>query len=156
MFSREELHKAFTEIDVDNSGAIDIKELTHLVSKVNLDGVDMMQIETLFKEIDINNDNSLSFEEFVAWYRLGRNSNLRNALKFQLSTMNKLVNHYNKNYTSACTMPNQGRTKMIEVDIRDGQPSEDNHDFLLRFTSKADKELADMVKRACPNLKTDA
>ena len=41
-------------------------------------------IEELFKSIDVDHDNRLSFNEFLAWYRVGKHSKLANLLKYQM------------------------------------------------------------------------
>jgi Ca2+-binding EF-hand superfamily protein len=42
------------------------------------------ELEELFKSIDVNHDNKLSFDEFLAWYRVGKHSKLNKLLKYQL------------------------------------------------------------------------
>merc|ERR1712183_398622 len=46
----------------------------------------------------------------------------------------------------------EGRTTLVDVEIRDGEPDENNSDGCVRITSKADEELSGRVGRACPNL----
>jgi len=150
--NRVALRNSFNEIDTDGSGAIDMSELANLCSKVNVTDVDHANVGELFKEIDTNHDGKISFEEFTAWYRLGRNSKLRDVLKYSLKSMNKFDAHFTKKYKKASAFDGEGRTTMVNVEIRDGEPDESNSDGCLRFTTKADEELSDRVERACPNL----
>jgi len=152
MLNRVQLKNAFNEIDTDGSGAIDIGELANLCGKVNVTDVDQTNVGELFKEIDTNHDGKISFEEFTAWYRLGRNSKLRDVLKYQLKALNKLDAHFTKKYKKAGAYDSEGRTTAFDVEIRDGEPDEGNTDCCLRFTTKADEELSDRVGRACPDL----
>jgi len=152
MLSRAELKNAFNEIDTDGSGAIDIGELANLCGKVNVADVDQTNTEALFKEIDTNHDGKISFEEFTAWYRLGRNSKLRDVLKYSIKALTKFDAHFTKKYNKASAYDGEGRTTLVDVEIRDGEPSESNTDGCIRATTKADEELSDRVGRACPNL----
>jgi len=153
MLNRVQLRNSFNEIDTDGSGAIDIGELANLCGKVNVTDVDQTNVGELFKEIDTNHDGKISFEEFTAWYRLGRNSKLRDGLKYQLKAMNKFDAHFTKNYKKASAYDGaEGRTSLVDIEIRDGEPAENNTDMTFRFTTKADEELSDRVGRACPDL----
>merc|ERR1712166_989507 len=153
MLNRVQLRNSFNEIDTDGSGAIDIGELANLCGKVNVTDVDQTNVGELFKEIDTNHDGKIPFEEFTAWYRLGRNSKLRDGLKYQLKAMNKFDAHFTKNYKKASAYDGaEGRTSLVDIEIRDGEPAENNTDMTFRFTTKADEELSDRVGRACPDL----
>jgi len=37
-----------------------------------------------FKSIDKNNDHRIDFEEFISWYRVGRNTNLNELFRRQI------------------------------------------------------------------------
>jgi len=152
MLNRVQLKNAFNEIDTDGSGAIEIGELANLCGKVSVTDVDQANVGELFKEIDTNHDGKISFKEFTAWYRLGRNSKLRDVLKYQLKALNKLDAHFTKKFKKAAAYDSEGRTTLVDVEIRDGEPDEGNTDCCLRLTTKADKELTDRVTRACPDL----
>merc|ERR1712178_72749 len=110
------------------------------------------QLLQSFNEIDTNHDGRISFEEFTAWYRLGRNSKLRDVLKYQLMAMQQFDAHFTKKYKKASAYDGEGRTNIVDIEIRDGEPSEENADGLVRLTTKADEELSDRVARACPEL----
>jgi len=150
MLNRRQLKIAFDEIDADKSGSIDVSEIGALCSKVGDKDFDHASAAELFKEIDTNHDGKVSFEEFTAWYRLGRNSKLRDLLKFQLTAMDIWENK--KQYTKVGTYTDEGRTDLIDVEIRDGEPNEKNTDLVGRITTQADPEFLARVKRACPKL----
>jgi len=152
MLSRADLRNAFNEIDTDGSGSIEIGELANLCGKVNVSDFDKSNVDELFKEIDTNHDGKISFEEFTAWYRLGRNSKLRDVLKYSIKSLQKFDAHFTKKYKKASAFDGEGRTTLVDVEIRDGEPDENNSDGCVRITSKADEELSDRVGRACPNL----
>merc|ERR1712166_584316 len=74
MLSRAELRNAFNEVDTDGSDSIELGELANLCGKVSVADFDQANATELFKEIDTNHDGKISFDEFTAWYRLGRNA----------------------------------------------------------------------------------
>merc|ERR1712217_363553 len=65
---------AFRKFDVDGSGTIDVKELAkvfgdeELKEQMHLSG-DPHRLEEIFKEIDVNGDGFIDFEEFFAMVR---------------------------------------------------------------------------------------
>merc|ERR1712195_70887 len=152
MLSRAELRNAFNEVDTDGSDSIELGELANLCGKVSVADFDQANATELFKEIDTNHDGKISFDEFTAWYRLGRNSKLRDVLKYQLKALNKFDAHFTKTYKKCSAYDGEGRTNFIDVELRDGEPSENNTDGCMRLTTKADEELSDRVGRACPDL----
>merc|ERR1711957_236057 len=152
MLSRAELRNAFNEVDTDGSDSIELGELANLCGKVSVADFDQANATELFKEIDTNHDGKISFDEFTAWYRLGRNSKLRDVLKYQLKALNKFDAHFTKTYKKCSAYDGEGRTSFIDVELRDGEPSENNTDCCVRLTTKADEELSDRVGRACPDL----
>jgi hypothetical protein len=151
MLNRRQLKIAFDEIDADKSGSIEVSEIAALCAKVGDKDFDQSSAAELFKEIDTNHDGKVSFEEFTAWYRLGRNSKLRDVLKFQLSAMD-VWNSRDKSYKEVGTYAEDGRSDMVDVEIRDGEPLETNTDCVVRLTTQVDPEMIARVKRACPKL----
>lgn len=153
MISRDNLKAAFESVDTNNSGSIDISELGALCAKVNLEGINNAEVQELFNEMDTNHDGKISLEEFIAWYRLGRKSKLRNFLKFQLKCIDKFDVHFTKKYKTTDHTAEEGRHQLVEVEIRDGEPSEQG---AANFTFSIDSQphLADMdrFQACCPNL----
>jgi hypothetical protein len=66
----EEVRKAFDKFDRDASGAIDLKELGEL-SKDLGHPLTKRQLEQAFKDLDLNHDGVVDFEEFARWYFTG-------------------------------------------------------------------------------------
>merc|ERR1712021_160304 len=127
MLNRRQLKIAFDEIDADKSGSIEVSEIAALCEKL-CEKVDQASAAELFKEIDTNHDGKVSFEEFTAWYRLGRNSKLRDVLKYSIKALTKFDAHFTKKYNKASAYDGEGRTTLVDVEIRDGEPSESNTD----------------------------
>jgi len=83
MLSSSQLKQAFDSYDKDKSGALDIDEVVKLAMSLGAKA-NKKEIEELFKSIDVNHDSKLSFEEFLAWYRVGKHSKLTKVLKYQM------------------------------------------------------------------------
>ena len=58
-----ELLAAFRLIDVDNSGKISVPEIRALVAKTN-ENLSHSEVSDLLKDIDVNGDGEIDFEEF--------------------------------------------------------------------------------------------
>jgi calcium-dependent protein kinase len=63
--------RAFKTFDVDGSGHIDKEEVFRLLcgGDVNTDGAAEQEVETIMKEVDLNGDGKIDFEEFLAMMR---------------------------------------------------------------------------------------
>jgi Ca2+-binding EF-hand superfamily protein len=83
MLSSAQLKEAFDSFDKDRSGALDMDEIVKLAASLGAKA-SKKELEELFKSIDVNHDNKLSFDEFLAWYRVGKHSKLNKLLKYQL------------------------------------------------------------------------
>ena len=90
MLSSAQLKEAFDEFDKDKSGSLDLDEVVKLAAKLGAKAA-KKELEELFKSIDVDHDNKLSFEEFLAWYRVGKHSRLTKLLKYQIE-MSKGLN----------------------------------------------------------------
>lgn len=66
----DEVKKAFDKFDTDGSGAIEMKELGEL-SKDLGHPLTKRQLEEAFKDLDLNHDGVIDFEEFARWYFTG-------------------------------------------------------------------------------------
>eukprot|EP00240_Pyramimonas_obovata_P001787 CAMPEP_0118929800 /NCGR_PEP_ID=MMETSP1169-20130426/6692_1 /TAXON_ID=36882 /ORGANISM="Pyramimonas obovata, Strain CCMP722" /LENGTH=520 /DNA_ID=CAMNT_0006872055 /DNA_START=55 /DNA_END=1617 /DNA_ORIENTATION=+ len=60
--NNENLWKAFCSFDTDNSGFITPDELTAALKKYNMD---VQHIDEILKDVDVNGDGSIDYEEFV-------------------------------------------------------------------------------------------
>lgn len=65
-----DVKKAFDKFDRDASGAIDLNELGDL-SKDLGHPLNKRQLEQAFKDLDLNHDGVVDFEEFCRWYFSG-------------------------------------------------------------------------------------
>jgi hypothetical protein len=65
------MKQVFDDFDKDKSGFIDLPELLEIAGKL---GVSLSATEAviLYKEVDLNKDGKISFEEFANWWRSGR------------------------------------------------------------------------------------
>jgi Ca2+-binding EF-hand superfamily protein len=66
------LHSAFQKFDLDNSGALDKKEIHALLSEGELNGIgfapDPDLIDELVQHMDTDGDGSISYEEFISYF----------------------------------------------------------------------------------------
>lgn len=65
------MSKIFKAFDKDGSGYIDINELK-VVSKELGKELDQAELEECMKDLDINKDNNISYDEFRKWWLSGR------------------------------------------------------------------------------------
>lgn len=65
------MKKVFGSFDKDNSGFIDINELKD-VSKELGKPMDSSELEECMKDLDMNKDEKISYEEFKKWWLSGR------------------------------------------------------------------------------------
>ena len=89
MLSSAQLKEAFDGFDKDKSGFLDMDEVVSLASSLGVK-TSKKELTDLFASIDVNHDNKASFEEFLAWYRVGKHSKLTKLLKYQLEVKNRL------------------------------------------------------------------
>mmetsp|Transcript_20714 Transcript_20714/g.18120 ORF Transcript_20714/g.18120 Transcript_20714/m.18120 type:complete len:120 (-) Transcript_20714:658-1017(-) len=64
ILSQESLHKAFNLFDKDGNGFIDAEELAMIFNPGNQKEISSSVWEELIKEVDLNGDGKISFEEF--------------------------------------------------------------------------------------------
>ena len=69
------MSKAFAAFDKDGIGFIDISEL-RLISKDLGHGFDNSELDECMKDLDINANNKISYEEFSQWWLSGSGVNL--------------------------------------------------------------------------------
>lgn len=65
------IQKVFKAFDKDGSGFIDAKELREISKELGRE-LDAAEVDECMKDIDINKDNKLSYEEFSKWWLSGR------------------------------------------------------------------------------------
>ena len=65
------MKKVFDSFDKDKSGFIDIDELKN-VSKELGKPLDAAELDDCMKDLDLNKDNKISFDEFSVWWLSGR------------------------------------------------------------------------------------
>jgi Ca2+-binding EF-hand superfamily protein len=58
---KNDIIKLFGKLDSDNSDSIDFTEFKNIFSQIELE----KDIETIFKDADINRDNRLTIDEFI-------------------------------------------------------------------------------------------
>lgn len=67
----EIMSKVFKSFDKDNSGFIDINELRDVSQELGRP-LDAAELEECMKDLDVNKDGKISYEEFTAWWLSGR------------------------------------------------------------------------------------
>lgn len=146
MLSRNDLRLAFDKVDKDNSGAIDLNELGSLCSSLNHEVV-QEEVVALFKEIDTNHDGKISFEEFVAWFRLGKATKLKGFLKKSLRGM-AFVNEHKAKMTHTAE-GEQEKLTLFNLEVSEGNPGDKTH-CCVKMGNTCPELLA-RVSNACPS-----
>jgi len=67
---QDEVKRAFEKFDKDGSGVIDLQELGELSKDLGYP-LTKGQLDTAFKDLDLNHDGVIDFEEFCRWYFTG-------------------------------------------------------------------------------------
>lgn len=86
---QEVMNKIFKSFDKDSSGFIDIGELADVAKELGRP-MDHDELEECMKDLDINKDRKISYEEFSNWWLSGRQGLsplMRRLLTFKLSTV---------------------------------------------------------------------
>lgn len=65
------LRGVFNSIDANHSGEIEFAELFHAIQRIQ-DDITFEDMRDAIARIDINNDGTISFEEFCFWWKKGR------------------------------------------------------------------------------------
>lgn len=84
--SLEEIRKAFKKLDSDNSGSLELDEILDLATQLG-EKVNKAQLFDVFGEIDKNDDRKISFDEFLSWYRFGKDIPIAKAMKAHMSIL---------------------------------------------------------------------
>lgn len=149
MKSRNDLRVAFEKIDTDKSGSIEVNELQSLCSSVGCE-TNPDELTTLFNDMDTNKDGQVSFDEFVAWYRLGRDSNLKKGLKGALKAANFYTSKVVPAFKNQKQLNLDGRVSLFDVDVQDG----DNwgaSTYEMRASTQMDDLMRERLATALPD-----
>lgn len=65
------IQEVFSKIDHDGNGCIDLNEMGHAASLLGID-FSQEEIENSMKEMDLNSDGKICFQEFMYWWKRGR------------------------------------------------------------------------------------
>lgn len=65
------MKKVFNGFDKDGSGAIDVGELRHISKDMGRE-LDSTELDECMKDLDINKDNKVTYDEFSKWWLSGR------------------------------------------------------------------------------------
>ena len=124
MLSSAQLKVVFDEFDKDKSGVLDLEEVVKMVRTLKVE-IEKREVENQFKAIDTNHNGKISFDEFLAWYRVGRHTSLATALKYQLN-LHKVAQIFRKsNANAAGKEEKEGkRLKLLSVEMEDGKAEE--------------------------------
>lgn len=153
--SRTKLRAAFDAVDKDNSGSIDLKELEGLCKSLS-HPIDFTEVSALFNEIDTNHDGKISFEEFIAWYRLGKDTNLKGFLKSSLRHLMKYNEKLPKLKKSSSLMSGTKLCSAVDIEVLDGEPVDATTvQFQLMTDVPTNAFLHDRMKKACPTCFTN-
>ena len=82
----EIVRKIFVQFDKDNSGFIDQKELAAVAAELGRP-LDANELAESMRDLDVNKDNQISYEEFRTWWLSGRqglSSLMRSLLAFKI------------------------------------------------------------------------
>lgn len=79
----DELRKAFTRCDVDDSGAITSDEL-HSVYKEMGQEFSQVEIEEMMSNSDLNNDGYITFNEFLRLYKIQKAHEIKLRKAFEI------------------------------------------------------------------------
>ena len=85
----EQILKVFKSFDKNNSGTIDFNELKEVSKELGKE-MDQAELEECMKDLDINKDNQISYEEFRKWWLSGRQGLspwMRRLLSFKVQTL---------------------------------------------------------------------
>ena len=77
------IKKAFVDFDADESGFIDGEEMRKIANSIG-ENPDTEEFKQAMLALDFNGDNIISFTEFVAWWKIGRQNTLTLPKIYQL------------------------------------------------------------------------
>src|SRR3569833_436226 len=83
------MKKVFKSFDTDNSGYIDSQELKDVAAELGRP-LDAGEVEECLKDLDMNKDGKISYDEFKQWWLSGRqglSGMMRKLLSFKLGAL---------------------------------------------------------------------
>lgn len=143
MLSRDQLKTAFDKVDADKSGSIDINELSKICDDLGAH-CNMEEVKKLFEEIDLNHDGKVSFDEFTAWWRIGRNTKTRAFLKHALKAQAKVAK-FDQNSVSKA---GDNMIRLANAQFCYGQTVANT---TVQVGTSSSDEVKALVKQALPN-----
>lgn len=141
---REEYKKIqsiIEKFDTDKSGFLEIKETPNLVKSLG-DDPNSKEIKEALLALDINHDNILQIDEFIQWWKIGRQNHLALSKIYELNqkcsrVINNLVNFNNFQRIS------EKQTKDIKNELNVNVNTKNFDEYLtrlyFRFTTGGEK-----------------
>jgi len=151
MLGRKLLTASFAAVDKDNSGSIELGELESLCKSIDYP-IDAKEVTDLFNEIDTNHDGKISLNEFIAWYRLGKNSDLRKILKKNLRHISEYETNIQHKLKKCESIDLSGRKSLVDIVFIDGEPG-CKSEWAMKAGFQDNKETINLIANALPALK---
>lgn len=138
MLSSSQLKSAFDEFDKDKSGQLDLNEVVKLANQLGVKTA-KKELEALFTSIDADRDSKLSFEEFLAWYRVGKQSGLNTMLRYQIN-MTRYFSKLDEQLKKIVSSPgNSNSQPFLLLEIKDKVATKSH------FSIECTKDSADLL-----------
>lgn len=153
--SKEAIRTVFNTFDKDHSGFIDFNEVVSVAKELGQQFT-VADIKKIFKDIDTNKDEKISFEEFYTWWQYGRDNKLETLVAIQLKALNllsKAKNHFHKINSQVVGSSSDINTYTVKVAV--GSPENTKTALNLKVLVGANQEeFASQVLKGL-NLGTD-
>jgi hypothetical protein len=87
------IETVFRSFDKDESGTIEINELSALSQELNHE-LSEQELQIAFNDIDVDQDGKISLEEFVNWWKKGRKG--KSAVVKKLTSLNMKAQNFTR------------------------------------------------------------